>query len=298
MPIPSNFPPLFTLLLRAKGLSQDLIPLPLSLSPSDASWRQWLIFCEDVYIRELPVLSRSGIRSGLLPPPQFDLQSYLPHYAAYLTCIGAPSASVDGGDDQQHQQQQQQQIDIDVAMHVLKACIVEMHNDRLPDLRLRLAAEGVDGGKSGGGGLPSSSSAANASIPLRPQPSPPTSSGVYSVDESLFGAGAAGFQQGADPRSAGGVGGGVVVGDVVGVGCAAPLSSVALSVLENIPLGFSTGDLSVDWDCKCLKVLHLAALSDLQHEVNNYIGAMQDLTARQRDGGANWFNISQGKVGR
>eukprot|EP01147_Barroeca_monosierra_P003303 gene3303-5992_t len=49
--------------------------------------------------------------------------------------------------------------------------------------------------------------------------------------------------------------------------------------LAEMPLGFSTGDPTVDEGAKILRLLHLAELRNLQTKINELIGAAQDVTA-------------------
>lgn len=62
--------------------------------------------------------------------------------------------------------------------------------------------------------------------------------------------------------------------------------------LDDLPLGFSTGDAAVDQVAKVLRILHIRELRRLQNRVNAAIAAMQTVTANPKT------DAKLGKVGR
>ena len=75
------------------------IPLPSTSSPSDPIYRQWVMFLEDTFIRELSLDERRELRLGVKPDPavfsspEYANKQYNKAYNDYLEAIGCPSSS-------------------------------------------------------------------------------------------------------------------------------------------------------------------------------------------------------------
>lgn len=63
-------------------------------------------------------------------------------------------------------------------------------------------------------------------------------------------------------------------------------------VLDELPLGFTTGDEAVDRFAKIVRVLHVRQLRELQDEINDAVARMQQVTANPKT------DVKLGKVGR
>lgn len=71
-----------------------------------------------------------------------------------------------------------------------------------------------------------------------------------------------------------------------------PVDVSSLPSLEDIPLGFKTGEPAVDRAATVMRLLHVRQLRALQNDINDLIGDMQALTANPKT------NSKLGKVGR
>lgn len=63
-------------------------------------------------------------------------------------------------------------------------------------------------------------------------------------------------------------------------------------VLDELPLGFTTGDGAVDRFAKIVRVLHVRQLRELQDGINDDVARMQQVTANPKT------DVKLGKVGR
>lgn len=88
-----------------------------------------------------------------------------------------------------------------------------------------------------------------------------------------------------------------VVADLVETAVARPAlpdidEQEALRMLDEIPLGFATGDADVDRTAKVIRLLHMKELRTLQDDINDVVMDMQKVTANPKT------NSKLGRVGR